>query len=209
MTDEQKIYRVVIPEINEIRLVHELAQLTRDWVKTLRFTKETSSEKNITDKDRSTAPTVYEFDFPKFKVQAKDSNLPVGMLNADLVVERRQNKVDEEDGFAPAVIIRSGETDIGIDDDGDYEDANIDFHIQVSEFDVVLRHTNLILAKNAIIQGLRSMRGRTASFGYRMDWNISTHPSDDENEPKAMMVISTKWRRYLSPLARQSLDEIQ
>lgn len=203
-----KIPGTIIPEINEVRLINELAEYTLDWTKTLRFTRENPSERSITDDEKSTSPKVYKYYFPENQVKIPANVETVGVGNAESV-ERLRNLRDDglEKILDPAILIRFNESTTGIEDGLDFEDVTVEFEIRVSEHDTVMRFQNLALAKNAIIHGLRTLRARKVA-NYRLDWNINSHPSDNDNKPKAAMFISTTWRRFLPQIAQRSLDEI-
>lgn len=199
----------IIAEINEICLVNDLAELAVDWIKTLRFTREKPSERNISNEDRSTTPQIYKYYFPENQVQIPAGVEAVGIGNAAAIESLRNAKeTTDKVVYAPAIMIRSGETNIGAENAMDFEDVTVDFEIQVSEHDTDMRFQNLALAKNAIIHGLRTLKSRSVA-NYRLDWNIKSYPSDNENKPKAMMFISTTWRRFLPVITVRSLNDIK
>lgn len=194
-----KIIRVVVPELNEVKLVSDIAKRCTGWVQDIRFTVERKSAKNITDEDKSYTPKVYKYYIPKHEVNSE----PIGVRNA--------NGIDDANEVVPKfpmVLVRPSTTNIDLDERGDYEEVNIDIIVYVSEYDVDDRYNFLLLAKKILVQGLRSIEGGIVLFGYQLNKSISSSLFDDENNPKAGIVITTKWRCALPPQRSKSLDQI-
>lgn len=216
-----KVKRVVIPDINEVRLVNELVDLCADWFKDVRFTHELSSDLDLTDDDKSAVPQVYKYFLPKREVpevKANEvnlsANLPPGMAVDSIHAKAIQELVAEnsimEDPSAefPCIIIRPGQMEIDLIDGEDFEEIAIDFHIFVSEHDKNERYEFVLLAKRIIVQGLRSISGGIVAHAFKLDRKISSTLFDDAQDPKAGVVVSTKWSCAAPKTTTRSLDEI-
>lgn len=172
----------MIVELNEVRLVSELAKLCTDWLKDVRFTHELATEVGLTIDDLSVVPKVYEFDLP---IIDSATDVPIG-------VPLQENR---EEKLFPCVVIRADGSEISQEDNGfNSEIFNINFDIYVSEHDKDNRNRFIYLAKKTIVNGLMRIPCQVLIQTFILDTNISAVPFDNSQNPKLGLVLTTKWK---------------
>lgn len=183
----------MIVELNEIKLVSELAKLCREWVANIRFTHELASEVNMTIDDLSTTPQVHEFDLPIIDTA---TDVPIGTP----LQENREKKL------FPCVIIRVDGSEINKEDDGYHSEVvNINFDIYVSEHDKDNRNQFIYLAKKYITNGLLHIPNKVLANTFTLDPNIVSVPFDNSQMPKLGLVLTTKWKYLLPQIASSDM----
>lgn len=185
-----KVKQVIIPEINEVRLIDELAISVTDWVQDIRFTIEKDTDQDLTDEDKSATPQVFKYYLPKR--EDKNDEQPITRRNVTF-------PIPDVIPVYPAIVIRPSDGVTSMESNStEYEDVNIDFCIFVKEYDPTDRYDFLLLAKKIIMQRLRTIPlGIVGS--YRLQNSLSWKLYDDSQEPKACLVITSTWRCSLSP----------
>lgn len=172
----------MIPELNEVKLVAELAIKCRDWIKNIRVTHELASEVDMTIEDLSVTPAVYEFDLPTVDTA---TDVPVGMP----LQENREKKL------FPCVIIRADGSEINQESTGFHSEVvNVNFDIYVSEHDKDNRNQFIYLIKKYITNGLFSIPNKILANTFILDSNIVSVPFDNSQLPKLGLVLTTRWK---------------
>lgn len=190
-----EVKRIVVVEINEVKLINELVKLTTEWVRNIRFTIEKSDDRNLTDEDKSATPQVFKYYLPKRK-EVNNSDVPAALRNIEEMPT--PNIVP----LFPAIVIRPSDGLTGSNDNGsEYEEINIDFCLFVNEYDVQDRYNFLLMGKKIIMQNLRSIPFAIVAMSYRLQPSITWRIYDDEQEPKGSAIITTTWRCFATQFA--------
>lgn len=190
-----EVKRIIVVEINEVKLIDELVKLTTEWVRNIRFTIEKSDDRDLTDEDKSATPQVFKYYLPK-REETNHVDVPAALRNA--------NGMPTPDivPLFPAIVIRPSDGLTGSNGNGsEYEEINIDFCLFVNEYDIKNRYDFLLMGKKIIMQNLRSIPFAIVAMSYRLQPDITWRLYDDEQNPKGGAIITTTWRCFATPFA--------
>lgn len=197
-----EIKRIVVVEINEVKLVDELSKLTTEWMHDVRFTIEKSDDRDLTDEEKSATPQVFKYNLPK-REEADNTHVPVALRNINT------QPVPDVVPLYPAILIRPSDGLTGNNDNGyEYEEVSIDFCLFVNEYDIRDRYNFLLMGKKIIMQNLRSIPFGIVAMAYKLQPDITWRLLDDEQNPKASVLITTTWRCGATPFAPADFSQI-
>ncbi len=196
-----EVKRIVVVEINEVKLIDELAKMVTKWVHNVRFTIEKNDDRNLTDEDKSATPQVFKYYLPK-REEASDINIPAALRNA--------NDMPTPDVVPvfPAIVIRPSDGLTGNNDGFEYEEISIDFCLFVNEYNDQDRYNFLLMGKKIIMQNLRSIPFGIVGMAYKLQPDMTWKLFDNEQDPKAGVIVTTTWRCAATQFGLADLSKI-